>query len=59
MGAVIDDKMLDAFAVVAPAGKAAAALRSRCDGVIDRVLPIFPHTASADAITTVLHELRQ
>jgi probable F420-dependent oxidoreductase len=58
MGAVIDDEILDAFAVVAPADKVAAALRSRCDGVIDRVWPIFPHTVSEATVTAVLQELR-
>jgi alkanesulfonate monooxygenase SsuD/methylene tetrahydromethanopterin reductase-like flavin-dependent oxidoreductase (luciferase family) len=41
MGAIIDDDVLDTFAVVAPVDKLAAALRARCDGVIDRVMPAF------------------
>jgi hypothetical protein len=45
-GAVIHDNALEAFPVVASADKIANALRSRCDGVNDRVLPLVPHTAS-------------
>ncbi|MGH3971595.1 MAG: LLM class F420-dependent oxidoreductase [Mycobacterium sp.] len=59
MGSLIDDEMLGAFAVVAPVQKLAAALRSRCDGVIDRVMPSFPHTLSRATVTAVLQELRQ
>ena len=56
---VEDDEILNAFAVVAPTDKLAAALHDRCDGVIDRVLPAFPRTLSKDTVTAVLHELRQ
>jgi hypothetical protein len=56
---VVDDEILDAFAVVAPTDKLAAALKDRCDGVIDRVMPAFPRTLSKDTVTAVLHELRQ
>jgi probable F420-dependent oxidoreductase len=59
MGAVIDDEILDTFAVVAPIDKVAAVLRSRCDGVVDRVLPIFPRTASKATVTAVLEDFRQ
>ncbi|MBV9321674.1 MAG: LLM class F420-dependent oxidoreductase [Mycobacterium sp.] len=59
MGSLIEDEILDAFAVVAPVEKLAAALRSRCDGVIDRVLPIFSQPASQPTVTAVLQELRQ
>lgn len=59
MGSLIDDDILDAFAVVAPVEKLATELASRCDGVIDRVMPSLPHTLSEDTVTAVLHELRQ
>src|ERR1700744_6463129 len=59
MGALIDDEILDAFAVVATYDKLAAALQSRCDGVIDRVMPSFPRAVSDATVTAVLHELRQ
>jgi probable F420-dependent oxidoreductase len=58
MGSLIDDDMLDAFAVVGPVDTVGAALRSRCAGVVDRVLPIFM-TASQDCITAALKEFRQ
>jgi probable F420-dependent oxidoreductase len=58
MGTLIDDEILDAFAVVAPAEKLTDALRNRCDGVIDRVMPSFPRTLSKATITAVLQELR-
>ena len=47
MGSLIDDEILDAFAVVAPIDDLAAKLRSRCDGAIDRVLLGLPKTLSA------------
>src|SRR6201996_8307562 len=59
MGALIDDEILDAFAVVATYDKLATALQKRCDGVIDRVMPAFPHTVSKATVTAVLQELRQ
>lgn len=58
MGALIDDEVLDAFAVVAPLDTVAAKLRDRCDGVIDRVLPAFPTGVPDATVTDVLHELR-
>jgi len=58
MGALIDDEVLRAFAVVAPVPELAGALLARCDGVIDRVLPAFPAGLSEDAVDAVLDELR-
>ncbi|OMC44856.1 LLM class F420-dependent oxidoreductase [Mycobacterium sp. IS-2888] len=58
MGSLIDDEMLGAFAVVGPVDTVGAALRSRCEGVVDRVLPIF-FKASPDCIATALKEFRQ
>ncbi|CQD18672.1 oxidoreductase [Mycobacterium lentiflavum] len=57
MGALIDDEMLGAFAVVGPVDRVGAALRSRCAGV-DRVLPIF-YDASQSCITAAMKEFRQ
>lgn len=57
MGSLIDDDMLEAFAVVAPVDKLAAALLSRCDGVIDRVMPSLPHSLSDAAVSAVVKEL--
>jgi probable F420-dependent oxidoreductase len=59
MATLIDDEILDAFAVVATTDKLVAALKDRCDGVIDRVMPAFPRILSRDTVTAILHELRQ
>jgi probable F420-dependent oxidoreductase len=59
MATLIDDDILNAFAVVATTDKLAAALKDRCDGVIDRVMPAFPPTLSRDTVTAVLDELRR
>jgi probable F420-dependent oxidoreductase len=58
MGSLIDDEMLAAFAVVGPVDAIAAALKSRCVGVVDRVLPIFM-TASPNCVTAVMKEFHQ
>jgi probable F420-dependent oxidoreductase len=58
MGGLIDDDVLGAFAVVAPLPEVADALRARCAGVIDRVMPAFPSGLSEDAIDAVLDEVR-
>ena len=58
MGSLIDDEMLAAFAVAGPVDTIAAALKSRCEGVVDRVLPIFL-TASRACITAALKEFRE
>ena len=57
MSSLIDDEMLSAFAVVGPVESVAAALRDRCEGVVDRVLPIFL-TASQACVTAALKEFR-
>ncbi|MDR3658805.1 MAG: LLM class F420-dependent oxidoreductase [Mycobacterium sp.] len=59
MGTLIDDEMLAAFAVVAPAESLAPALWKRCTGAIDRVMPAFPAGLSRDIVTDVLAQLRQ
>ncbi|OBK12669.1 LLM class F420-dependent oxidoreductase [Mycobacterium asiaticum] len=58
MGALIDDEVLDAFAVVAPVEKVAAALRARCAGVVDRVLPGFPADLPSYTVATILEGFR-
>ena len=57
MGSLIDDEILDAFAVVGPVDTIAAGIRSRCQGVVDRVQPIC-YAASQDCITAALKEFR-
>ncbi len=59
MGSLIDDEMLDAFAVVAPVDAVAAALRRRCTGVLDRVLPSFPQALPEATVAEIVAELRQ
>ena|ERR1700677_4486919 len=58
MGSLIDDEILAAFAVVGSIDIVAAALRSRCEGVVDRVLPIFL-TASKSCIAAAVQEFRR
>ena len=62
MGSLIDDDMLSAFAVVGPVDTVADALRSRCEGAVDRALPIFTTAAGvskAFIAATVLKEFRR
>ncbi|HKP42004.1 LLM class F420-dependent oxidoreductase [Mycobacterium sp.] len=59
MGSLIDDEVLNAFAVVAPLEEVAGALRKRCDGVIDRVLVGFPSSVSDDTVASLLEDLRR
>ena len=58
MGTLIDDDVLEAFAVVAPVDELAGALRARCDGAVDRVLPAFPACLSRDTVVSILDQLR-
>jgi probable F420-dependent oxidoreductase len=58
MGSLIDDEMLATFAVVGPVDEIGAALKRRCEGVVDRVLPIFM-TASQSCISTALKEFHE
>lgn len=58
MGALVDDEVLAAFAVVAPLDDLASALRARCDGVVDRMLPAFPAGLPADVVGSILDQLR-
>ncbi|MBI3213086.1 MAG: LLM class F420-dependent oxidoreductase [Mycobacterium sp.] len=56
---LIDDEVLCAFAVVAPVDDVADALRQRCAGVIDRVLPGFGAGTPEPVITAVLDDVRR
>jgi probable F420-dependent oxidoreductase len=58
MGSLIDDEILNAFAVVAPLHEVAEKIRDRCGGVIDRVLVGFPSSVAEETVTAVLEELR-
>lgn len=59
MGALIDDEVLEAFAVVAPIDEVAVALQARCAGVVDRVLPGFPADLPAEVVVPILEKLRR
>ncbi|MFG1929321.1 LLM class F420-dependent oxidoreductase [Mycobacterium sp. NPDC048908] len=58
MGSLVDDEILEAFAVVAPIDAVASKIRERCDGVIDRVLVGFPSSVPEHTVITMLDELR-
>jgi probable F420-dependent oxidoreductase len=58
MGSLIDDEILDAFAVVAPLTTVVQKIRERCDGVIDRVLVGLPSTVSEETVAALVRELR-
>jgi probable F420-dependent oxidoreductase len=58
MGSLIDDDMLNAFAVVAELDDLADKIRDRCAGVINRVVPSLPPQLSETAVRGVLEELR-
>ena len=58
MGSLIDDEILETFAVVAPLDEVSDKIRDRCDGVIDRVLVGFPSSVPEDTVSAVLQELR-
>jgi len=57
MGTLIDDDILEVFAVVAPLNEVADKIRDRCDGVIDRVLVGFPASVPEDTVSAVLQDL--
>jgi hypothetical protein len=58
MGSLIDDEILEAFAVVAPVDEVADKIRQRCDGVIDRVLIGFPPSVPEGTVRAALQQLR-
>jgi probable F420-dependent oxidoreductase len=58
MQKLIDDDILDTFAVVAPIGKVAAKVRDRYDGVIDRATLYLPPNASEESVIGVLESFR-
>lgn len=58
MGALIDEEILDAFAVVAPVDEVADKLRARCAGTLDRVLPGFLSAVSEATVIAVLEGLQ-
>ncbi|MGY4710964.1 LLM class F420-dependent oxidoreductase [Mycolicibacterium sp. CBM1] len=58
MATVIDDEILETFAVVAPLDRLAVALTERCDGVIDRAMVGLPAGTSDETVRAFLEEVR-
>src|ERR1700754_699914 len=54
MGTLIDDEILNEFAVVAVVDELPQAVKAHCDGVIDRVMIGFPPSVDGDSVTAVL-----
>lgn len=58
MGSLIDDAILEEFAVVAPVDDLADKIRARCDGLIDRVLVGFPPSIDEATVVDLVTDLR-
>ena len=58
MGSLVDDEILNEFAVVAPVQEVAKKIRERCDGVIDRVLVGFPASVEEATVAAVVQQMR-
>ncbi|HEY2428143.1 MAG TPA: LLM class F420-dependent oxidoreductase [Acidimicrobiales bacterium] len=58
MGSLIDDEILDAFAVVAPPGEVAARIRSRFEGILDRLSFYLPYQAPEESLGAMLAGFR-
>ena len=58
MAGLVDDEILETFAVVAPIGTLADALRRRCDGIIDRVMVGLPTDTPDATVRALLDEIR-
>jgi probable F420-dependent oxidoreductase len=54
MGELIDDDVLDAFAIVAPPEKVADAVRARFEGLIDRMSFYLPYQAPPETVAAML-----
>lgn len=57
MAALVDDEMLDAFAVVGGPAEIGPKLLARCQGVVDRVSPVI-YQPDTELLTAVLHAVR-
>ncbi|MCV7063185.1 LLM class F420-dependent oxidoreductase [Mycolicibacterium vaccae] len=58
MGSLIDDAILEEFAVVAPVDDLADKIRARCDGLIDRVLVGFPPSIDEATVVDLVTDVR-
>ena len=59
MGELIDDQILDAFAVVAPPDRVAARLGARFGGLVDRLSFYTPYQRDGAGWSAVLQELKE
>jgi probable F420-dependent oxidoreductase len=58
MGKLIDDEILDAFAVVSPPDRAAGRLAARFGGLVDRLSFYAPYQGDQETWTGILQELK-
>ncbi|MBL7492566.1 LLM class F420-dependent oxidoreductase [Frankia sp. AgB1.9] len=58
MGKLIDDEVLDAFAVVGPLDTLADRVRERFEGVVDRLMFSLPEGTPAETVAAVLEAVR-
>ena len=58
MGLLIDDTILDEFAVVAPVDELVQKIRTRCEGLIDRILVGFPPSVDEATVIGLVTDLR-
>ena len=59
MGSLIDDTILGEFAVVAPVDELVQKIRTRCDGLIDRILVGFPPSVDEATVVGLVSDLRR
>lgn len=58
MGSLIDDTMLDEFAIVAPVDELVKKIRARCEGLFDRILVGFPPAIDEATVVDLVADLR-
>ncbi len=59
MGSLIDDTILEEFAVVATVDQVVQKIRTRCEGLIDRVLVGFPSSIDEATVVDLVSDLRR
>lgn len=59
MGDLIDDEVLDAFAVVATPDRIVPRVRERFEGLVDRLMLSFPPALADDEVRGLIAELRE
>ena len=58
MGELVDDEMLNAFAVVGPIDTVVTKLRERWDGLLDRLSFYAPYDIEPDELTKLIAALK-